>query len=278
MSFVRSPILTEDLKEKLEIKLTPLWKANMSASRIAEELQFGVPGTDFQKLKPYHAYFYRSKFGLHPRRKRESGVPRYNNEQTDLMSSETFFQILDKKLDKKTFHNRRQRSYLILHYWTPLRKSEIYERVISDFEIKADTLVVHLLRKKKKYKPSVTDEPINVPLAFPKMEEVVEWLRKEEWKRENNPLNRPWNISHQTAWLYVNQIFPGYYPHFFRFNYITEEANDPETSLAELKAKTGLHLVTLNSYLMTSERLQEAIDKRRLERIKKENTGSVHSP
>jgi hypothetical protein len=60
-------------------------------------------------------------------------------------------------------------------------------------------LVVHLLRKKKKYKPSVTDEPINVPLAFPKMEEVVKWLQKEEWRRENNPLNRPWNISHQTA-------------------------------------------------------------------------------
>ena len=277
MSFVRSPILTDDLKEKLEIKLTPLWKANMSASRIAEELQFGVPGTDFQKLKPYHVYFYRSRFGLAPRRKRESGVPRYNNEQTDLMSSETFFQILDEKLDKKTFHNRRQRSYLILHYWTPLRKSEIYERVISDFEIKSDTLVVHLLRKKKKYKPSVTDEPINVPLAFPKMDEVAEWLQKKEWKRENNPLNQPWNISHQTAWRYVNQIFPGYYPHFFRFNYITEEANDPETSLAELKAKTGLHLVTLNSYLMTSERLQEAIDKRRLERIKKENTGSVRN-
>ena len=193
------------------------------------------------------------------------------------MERETFFQILDEKLNKKTFHHRRQRSYLILHYWTPLRKSEIYERVISDFEIKSDTLIVHLLRKKKKYKPSVTDEPINVPLAFPKMEEVVEWLRKEEWKRDNNPLNRPWNISHQTAWRYVNQIFPGYYPHFFRFNYITEEANDPETSLAELKAKTGLHLVTLNSYLMTSERLQEAIDRRRLERIKKENTGSGHS-
>jgi hypothetical protein len=101
MSFVRSPILTDDLKEKLELKLTPLWKANMSASRIAEELQFGVEGTDFQKLKPYHVYFYRSRFGLPPRRKRESGVPRYNNEQTDLMSSETFFQILDKKLDKK---------------------------------------------------------------------------------------------------------------------------------------------------------------------------------
>jgi hypothetical protein len=75
----------------------------------------------------------------------------------------------------------------------------------------------------------------------------------------------------------VNQIFPDFYPHFFRFNYITEEANDPETSLAELKAKTGLHLVTLNSYLMTSKRLQEAIDKRRLERIKKENIGSVQN-
>lgn len=75
----------------------------------------------------------------------------------------------------------------------------------------------------------------------------------------------------------MNQVFPEYYPHFFRFNYITEEANDPETSLAELKAKTGLHLVTLNSYLMTSKRLQEAIDRRRLERVAKRNAGSVRS-
>lgn len=67
-----------------------------------------------------------------------------------------------------------------------MRKSEIYERVISDFLIKSDNVVIHLLRKKKKYKPSVTDEPINVPLAFPKMEEVVEWLHKQEWKRDKN--------------------------------------------------------------------------------------------
>jgi len=145
--------------------------------------------------------------------------------------------------------------------------------VISDFEIKSDLLTIHLLRKKKKYSRNVTDEPINVPLAFPKMDEVVEWLQKKEWKKNHNPLNRPWNISHQTAWRYVNQVFPGYYPHFFRFNYITEEANDPETSLAELRAKTGLHIVTLNSYLMKSERLQEAIDKRRLKRMNMRNIG-----
>jgi len=68
----------------------------------------------------------------------------------------------------------------ILHYWIPLRKSEIYERVIYDFEIKSDLLTIYLSRKKKKCARNVTDEPINVPLAFPKMDEVVEWLQKEE--------------------------------------------------------------------------------------------------
>jgi hypothetical protein len=268
MSFVRSPVLKPALRKKLKEKLTPLWqRPDMTAPMIAKELKFGLSGTDFQKLKMYHVYFYRAKFGLPPRRERIKGFSRYKNKQEELMSYETFCEVLDKKLDRKTFHHRRQRSYLILHYWTPLRKSEIYERVISDFEIKSDLLTIHLLRKKKKYSRNVTDEPINVPLAFPKMDEVIEWLQKKEWKKNNNPLNRPWNISHQTAWRYVNQIFPGYYPHFFRFNYITEEANDPETSLAELRAKTGLHIVTLNSYLMKSERLQEAIDRRRLKRI-----------
>lgn len=75
----------------------------------------------------------------------------------------------NKKLppNSKNFYVRRKRAYLILHYWTPLRKSEIYDRTINDFETKKGELVIHLRRKKKKYKHIDDEEPLEVPLAFP---------------------------------------------------------------------------------------------------------------
>ena len=78
--------------------------------------------------------------------------------------------------------------------------------------------------------------------------------------------------KHSTAWNYVRTIFKGYYPHFFRFNFITESARDPEVSLAELGAKTGLNLQTLNAYLMKDDILQDQLDRRKLEKIDEQSS------
>jgi len=123
------------------------------------------------------------------------------------MSPTEFIQTLNRKITPNSFHNRRKRAYLILHYWTPLRKSEIYEREIEDFEIDRENrvLIIDLFRKKKKREEK---EPIEVPLDFPLMDEVVAWLENREWD------GRPFNISHQTAWLWVKDTFKTYYPHF----------------------------------------------------------------
>ena len=246
-----------------------MWSKGLTARTIANVLEFGIEGSRYEELKMYHIYFYRGKFGLEPRRERPKGYPRYKQKQDEVMAFDEFIETLNKKVRKDTFHHRRKRSYIILHYWTPLRKSEVYERTIEDFETKKGKLIVHLLRKKKKYPRSIKDEPLSIPLVFPLMDEVVEWLKNREWAdEEENPKNKPWNFTSQTAWNYVREVFTNYYPHFFRFNWITDATSDPEVSLAELRSKTGLHVSTLNAYIMSSERIQDKLDIRKLERMK----------
>jgi len=252
-------------QEALRMELEPLWSAGLGASEIARQLSFGVVGSRWEKLKPYHVYFYRRIFKLNPRRQRKSGVSRYKVKQQEVMNPEEFIKVLDSKLSKDTFQERRQRAYLILHYWTPLRKSEIYERPLENFEInkKEQVLTIHLFRKKKK---ATEEEPLDTPLAFPLMNEVIEYLEGKEW--EMMEYSRPFDFSPVTAWRYVKDVFGDYYPHFFRFNYITDRCSDPETSLTELRAKTGLSISSLNKYLMRARRAQRSADQRKLEELK----------
>jgi len=262
MSFiVRQPVLKPEEEGVLKKVLEPLWNAGYSAREIAEKLEFGVPGTKWEKLKIYHVYFYRSKFGFKPRRLREKGKSRYKVKHEEVMPPDVFIRTLNKKLPPNSFHNRRKRAYLILHYWTPLRKSEIYERNIEDFKIdrKNRVLTIDLFRKKKRTKEK---EPLDIPLDFPLMNEVVDWLENHEWDK------KPFNISHQTAWLWVKDTFKTYYPHFFRFNFITDGFDDRETTLKEMRAKTGLSIATLDRYLMKSREAERRFDQRKLARLK----------
>lgn len=271
MSFGRKPVLDIETEKTLKSDLQRLWREKKKASEIARILGFGLEGSEYQNLKPYHVYYYRKKFGLLKRRESpiKKGTSRYKTKQTEVMPFNVFEKLLNDGLSKRTFFQRRMRSYLILHYWTPLRKSEIYERTADDFEIKNSFLIIHLLRKKKRYNPSIKDEPLSVPLALPLMDEVVDWLKNKEWFNPiTNPKNRPWNISNVTAWNYVKRVFPLHYPHFFRFNWITDALNDPETTITELRSKTGLHIITINNYIMSSIRFQTSIDQRKLEKLK----------
>ena len=257
----RQPVLTAEQQEKLEARLTPLWKEGLTAPEIAEELAFGIAGSEWEKLKAYHVYFYRSKFGLEPRRVRESGIPRYKEKHEEVMKPSEFIDTLNSKPDRSLSRHRRRRAYLILHYWTPLRKSEIYERNIEDFTIdkKKRVLKIDLFRKKKR---ATEKEPINVPLDFPLMNEVVEWLESKDWQ------GRPFNISATTALNWVKDTFATYYPHFFRFNFITDGFDDADTTITEMRQKTGLSVATLDKYLTRSARAEERMDRRRLDKLK----------
>lgn len=272
--FVRQPLLKPEVEATLKSAFTDLWLEGKNGAYIADKLEFGVPGSPYEKVKPNYVYFYRQKFGLPTRREgpTKMGESRYKHSPKDLpmMSQREFEMQLDAKVPCKGFFNRRKRTFLILHFYSPLRVSEIFERRIEDFKVQNGFLTIHLLRKKKKYKKTVTDEPIEIPLAFRMMDEVVAFLENGGWGGPHNLRNRPWRISHTTAWKYVNSVFEGYYPHFFRFEFITQGLEDPVTNVAEIISITGLHFVTIQRYIATGMRHQRSFNQRRLARMESE--------
>jgi len=288
MSLVRQPLLKPEVENKLKNELSKHWLAGMKGKDIAQELTFGVKGSPYEKLKPCYVYYYRQKFAkdepeLFPIRNKPpfaQGERRYKVEPDEIgvIEPEEFIETLDQKLPLiDSFYAKRARSYLLVQFYTPLRVSEIIERVIDDFEITKTKITIHLLRKKKRHKPTDKDEPISIPRLFPLVEEVVEWLTGEEWKKVKKVTKkgevifnlRPWEISHDTARNYVKEVFANAYPHYFRFNWLMSELNYPETTVAELKAKTRLTLSALERYLKSPRLVEKKFDERRVKRYQK---------
>ena len=173
MDFARQSLLKPEIETQLAHEMLKHWRGGMLAKDIAGRLDFGKVGSPYEKLKIYHVYAYRIKFHKEPekyglsnrdfcrRRKppRPKGEHRYKTmpEELGMMSAEKFVQILNDKLPKlpDSYHKEheykkmRQRAYLITHFWTPLRKSEIYERTIDDIKITDTKITFSLLRKKK---------------------------------------------------------------------------------------------------------------------------------
>jgi len=289
MSLVRQPLLNPKVENKLKNELSKRWLAGMKGRDIAQELKFGVKGSPYEKLKPCYVYYYRQKFAkdepeLFPIRNKPpfaQGERRYKVEpdEIDTIEPEEFIETLNEKLPQDgSFRSRRNRSYLIVQFYTPLRVSEIIERTISDFKITKSKITINLLRKKKGHELGDKNEPISIPRVFPLVDEVVQWLQGEEWKKvkgidkktgETLYNLRPWKISHDTARLVFKSVFADAYPHFFRFNWLMSEANYPDTSIAELKNKTRLTLDALERYLLSPKRVEEKYDKRRVERYRR---------
>jgi len=285
MSFVRQPLLNAAEEDKLMAEMRPLWLTGIPGKNIAQKLRFGAKGTPYKKVKTSYVYYYRQKFAKKdpdgfPIRKHPSfaqGEQRYKHppEELGIMEPDEFIETLNEKLPLiDSFYARRARSYLIVHFYTPLRSSEIYERTIDDFEISETKIKINLLRKKKRHKPTDKNEPISIPRAFPLVDEVVDWLEGEEWKQEKTNRKgevvfnlRPWDISHDTALNYVKEVFPDAYPHFFRFNFITYEANQPGVTIAKLKSKCRLTPSALDKYITAPEVVEESFDKERIKRF-----------
>lgn len=295
MSFKRESILNDEVETQLKAELSVLWLKGVQGKVIAQELQFGVKGSPYEKVKPEYVFFYRQKFNLPLRRKasfakttasRRDGLrkSRYCVQPEDLgmMDSTEFVRLLNKNLSVDSFYYRRARSFLITLFWCCLRSSEVYERKISDFEITKNELIIHLLRKKKNHEIGDKDEPISIPRVLPLVEEVVSWLEGKEWvtelrdkgkfvrdKKGNIMMNkRPWMISHDTALNYAKELGKNYFPHFFRFNFLTQGANNPEISIAELKMKARLTLPALEHYLMSSKVLEQSYNKKLLKQLR----------
>lgn len=280
-SFTRQPLLKPEVEEQLKQEMLKYWRGGTLAKDIANILDFGKVGSKYEKLKPCYVYYYRIKFGFQHRNKppRKAGQSRYKHKQKDIMSFSEFKETLNEKVKPDTFEHRRQRAFDTLLFWSPLRSSEIYDRTIDDFEITETKLIIHLQRKKKKYKTPEEDEPLEIPLSLPMIDEVTAFIEGKEWKkkiivgrRENGRRkrelsNRPFCISDTTAWTYIKDVFKNFYPHYYRFRFITHGLNKG-VNVSQIKAATGLHLVTINEYLMAPTRLQSQV----YEKIAEEET------
>lgn len=311
MGFTRSPVLKPEIEVQLATEMKPLYESGLSAKQITAILQFGEKGTIYEKLELYHIYFFRSKFnkgkqgkstehlapfkGEFPPRKwrggSKTGQHRYKDKKKKVMFWQEFKQKLNAELPDSNWHTRRKRSFLILSYWVPLRKSELYDRVIDNFKITGvpgnGFLTIDLYRKKKYYarneKGEITaeTEPIDIPRKMPLLEEVIDWVFKkdkfgnEAWRLPNNPTNRPWRISCTTALNWIKEALgEDYYNHYLRFNYITkavEKSKDPPGPLLlKLRKKTGLNTQTLEFYIMANPKYRTSIDEREIEDLELE--------
>ena len=282
----------------------------LTCTQIAQALHFGEPtikvidqegkvqeeSNPYAKLKVTYIPYYRLKFekkmveegnpGQFPIRQKprfDIGEQRYKVSPTnlmnemDIMNPLDFIELLNNNVPKiDSFYYRRCRSFLLVIYYTPLRSSEIYERVIDDFEINENEITIHLMRKKKRSKKT-KDQPIDIPRVFPLVEEIVSWLQGEEWKLKTGIdktgeeifNSRPWMLGRETARNYAKELNQDVYPHFFRFNFVTSELNYPDTSIADLQSKTVLTLTALEKYSKSPKRVQKGYDQKRIKRFKK---------
>lgn len=281
MVYRRQALLSLEIEVKLAQEMLPLWERGLSAKAIADELNFGRG--DYAKLTTLHVWFYRQKFndakyphleqfkGQFPRRKKgiPKGKSRYKEKFEEIMPYDEFVSMLNENVprDDDDDETKLKRAYFILHYWSPLRKSEILERLRRDFKVRHGELIITLYRKKKHYLPTAKPEPFHIPLAMPMMDEVLNWLKRFK------PNERPFNITPLTAWYWTKEAFEGRYVHFWRFNYITkaiENAEDARTILAELIDDTRMDITTVTGYVMTGSKYRGAISKRELALIDKQ--------
>lgn len=283
-TFKRTAKLSREVEDQLQSQLSKLIPQGISAKQIARELHFGEPGM-YAILKVPDVWAYRGKFndpelmekrGYKPfgkfpgKRGRKKGCSHYNDKREKTMSLTEFKDRLNSsttppgKTGYNKDYNRRKRAYLILQYWSVLRKSELYERKRKDFTIEGDLLKIMLLRKKKfhklkEYRVDAPQEPFYIPLTDAKemmMNEVVSWI--DSWGAEE----RPFDFDGGTAWNYTREVFPGLYPHFFRADWISKtiaKTNDTEGLISKLLKDTRMDIRTIINYILQDPKNKAAL-------------------
>lgn len=284
--------LTAEEEESLEWELRYHWTMGTDAKGIAYQLDFGTKGTRWEKLNQRHVYYYRRKFNLVSRRQKKMGESRYKVAPGSIEppTLEDFTERLDHvyplndpiPMFARKFNSFRV--YLLLHYYSPLRKSEIYERLIEDFSILkneryGDWLHIDLYRKKKRLLR--TSEPFILPM-FPHVMEIVTHLKDRlEETEDPTELLFPWGLDSgagSRAWRICKGAFPEAYPHYWRFKYITDGLSDVDTPVGDLKVETGLSLLTLDRYAMTGTVQRTEATKRRMLRMSKDSAQTTRVP
>lgn len=165
------------------------------------------------------------------------------------------FETFQKGMDSDKFVKPlRDMSYLAFLYWVGVRRSEAYERLKEDFEVKSGVLFVDVPCKKHGKRGG----PLRIPVDLPYVNLIIKKVEKTrlcfhpELKRKARFV---WPISDSTAWRIIKRPFPNLYPHFFRLNRAVLFCQDPETSSVDVRSWFGWKSdKTINYYMGVSER------------------------
>ena len=177
-------------------------------------------------------------------------------------------ELLHPKYDSLTV-----KSFLVVLYWTGLRKTEVHGArrhkyvlpptkgpghkdpltrytdpvpgiLKEDITLTGDTVFIRAIARKK----GKREAPLELWTGFPYVSLIVE-----QWQRTPKT-QRVWPITEWDSWNLMKQIDGKKYPHFFRFNRITELCADPKMSVADVCSWTGLTPQTINEYMERSGR------------------------
>lgn len=147
-------------------------------------------------------------------------------------------QTFVERMDSGHFAKRKHKGFIVVLYYSAVRKGEALKATKEQFIIKEDRIYFDV---KKRLKHSLTTSPLSIPLSAPYVDEIA-------WSVENTEKGkRVWGYSSKTAYNIVDRAFPAY-PHFFRLNRITNFFSEGWT-IADVKSWTGLSLQALNYYI-----------------------------
>ena len=106
MVYGQERLLKPDVEERFKHQLRRLRDLGLTARQIAKELEFGVEGSVYVKLKPKHVYFYVDRFQL--KRKIEKKV----NNDIDPRFKNLFFKYR-KDMPEELAENLRKEGFLL---------------------------------------------------------------------------------------------------------------------------------------------------------------------
>jgi hypothetical protein len=163
------------------------------------------------------------------------------------------YQGFEKAMDEASFPKGKTLSYksfVAFLYWFGVRKAEALERVVEDFHVKDNLLIVNAIPKKGGQR-----EPLEIPSDYPYVDLIIKKIGQTR-RSSSNMEGRIWSFSPRTAITVVKRVMGDrYYPHFFRLNRATRFLEDPTTTLPEMKAWFGWKAAkTVDPYIGYSRR------------------------
>jgi integrase len=154
-------------------------------------------------------------------------------------------------MENGLFINPNQKAYVILLYYTAVRKTEARRSVKEQFQVTKDKLIFSV---GKRLKHGIETPPLSIPLNAEYLDLVVNEVQK------TKSGCRVFLFSDKTAYNIVHRVF--HYPHFFRLSRITNFFLEGWT-IAQVHSWTGLSLKALDFYLglVDIEKMGESLAK-----------------